>query len=290
MIVLPGFDGTPLFTVMQFFVKGILNGGITTRASAMAFNFFLALFPGIIFFFTLIPYIPIENFQDQLLDIIRGLLPRDAYWATRSTIEDIIKIQRGGLLSFGFITTLAFAANGLNSMIDGFNRTYHTMETRSFTKQWIVSLGLTVLLAIFFIAAMVLLIFSERAIVYFFEFNEFENQFTIFLIRLANWTLLAGMFLVAISTLYHFGPTKKRHFRFISAGSSLAATLNILISVGFTYFVNNFGQYNKLYGSIGTLIVILVWIYLNALVLIIGFELNASIGNARTKGKITLPS
>ena len=289
-IRVPGFDGVPLFEVTKFFARGMVKGGITTRASSLAFNFFLALFPAIIFIFTLIPYIPIPNFQEELLTLIRDILPKDAYEVARTTIEDIVIEQRGGLLSITFVFTLLFATNGIDSMIDGFNRTYHTIESRTWLRQRLVAFNLTILLVMLFIVAIVLIIFSEVALNYLMKLGIIRDYFMYYLLLAGKWIILSALFLVTISFFYYYAPAKKKTFRFISAGSTLATILCLITSLGFTFYVNNFGQYNKLYGSLGTLIVILLWIYFNSLVLIIGFELNASIERARNKDHIPMPN
>ncbi|MGI8892757.1 MAG: YihY/virulence factor BrkB family protein, partial [Bacteroidia bacterium] len=289
-IRIPGFDGVPLFEVTKFFFRGIMMGGITIRASSLAFNFFLALFPAIIFFFSLIPYIPIQNFQEELLTLIQEILPDDAFEVARTTIEDIVIEQRGGLLSVTFVFTLLFATNGIDSMIDGFNRTYHVIESRSWLRQRLVAFNLTIILVMLFIVAIVLIIFSEVALNYLMKLGIIRDYFVYYLLIGGKWLVLMTLFLITISFSYYYAPAKKKTFRFISAGSTLATILSLTSSVGFTFYVNNFGQYNKLYGSLGTLIVILLWIYINSLVLIIGFELNASIERARNKDHIPMPN
>jgi membrane protein len=139
LIKLPFFDGVPLYDVALFFWKGIVDGAISTRASAIAFNFILAIFPGIIFVFTLIPYIPIAHFQEQLLIMLQTILPQNAFLAIQGTIENIITQPRGGLLSFGFIAAFLFATNGIVSVIAAFNGTIHAIETRSWINQRFVS-------------------------------------------------------------------------------------------------------------------------------------------------------
>lgn len=284
-VTLPGFDGTPLYEVAKFFLNGINQGGVNTRASALAFNFFLALFPAIIFFFTLIPYVPINNFQEQLLITIQSIMPYNAFEAARSTIEDIIQHQRGGLLSIGVIAALYFATNGINAMIDGFNRSVHAVETRSALQQRLISVLLTIIIAVLFILAVSLIILGEYLVGQMIALGILRDIILYYSLIIGKWIIVISLFLTAISFLYYLGPSKKREFKFVSAGSTVATILSILSSVGFSFFVNNFGQYNKLYGSIGTLIVILLWIYINSMVLILGFELNASIGRAKKQKK-----
>jgi membrane protein len=272
-----GFDGIPLYNVAIFFFKGIQKGALTTRASSIAFNFFLAVFPAIIFFFTLIPYIPIDNFQQELMNILKDVLPNNAYLSVKETIEDIIIHKRGGLLSFGAIAALYFSTNGINSMIGAFNATYHSIENRKWYMQRLVSLFLVLILFLLLTVAITLIVFSHTVLSYFVQIGLLELDATYYFLMGGKWVIVLALFFFVISFIYYLAPSGKTKWRFISAGSSFATVLSIIISVGFSFFVNNFGQYNKLYGSIGTLIVILIWLYFNALILLIGFELNASI-------------
>lgn len=281
-LVLPGFDGMPLYDVADFFFTGIQKGAIKTRASSVAFSFLLALFPGIIFLFSLIPYIPIKGFQSELLALFQDIFPRDAYIAARSTIEDIVKHQRGGLLSLGFVLVAFFATNGISALIDGFNKSYHIKETRTGFKQRMIALFLTATISLLVIAAIGIILSSEAATEYLVDIKLIKSKAQIVLLYTGKWLVIAALFLFAISFLYYFGPAQHKRWRFFSPGSIMATLLCIVTSVGFGAFVNNFGSYNKVYGSIGTLIVIMLWIYYNALILLIGFELNASIGNAKS--------
>ncbi|MBK5284253.1 MAG: YihY/virulence factor BrkB family protein [Bacteroidia bacterium] len=272
----------PLYDVADFFFTGIQKGAIKSRASSVAYSFFLALFPAVIFLFSLIPYIPIKNFQPQLLELLQDIFPKDAYLATRSTIEDIVKHQRGGLLSLGFVMAIYFTTNGINALIIGFNKSYHVKETRTGFRQRMASVILTAILSMLIILAIVILTTSEAATHYLVTASIIKSKGQIILLYMGKWLVIAALFLFAISFLYYFGPSLHKKWRFFSPGSLLASFLCIITAVGFAAFVNNFGNYNKLYGSIGTLIVIMLWIYYNALILIIGFELNASIDNAKS--------
>ena len=280
-IILPGFDGLPLYDVVVFFIKGIQKGSLTTRASSLAFNFFLAIFPGIIFLFSLIPYIPIDDFQDQLLSLMKDMLPYNAFQAMKSTIEDILMHQRRGLLSFGFILTFYFATNGVNAMINAFNSSYYSIETRSPLMQRLVSFILVFILTFLVLFSIALIVFSGLALDYLVEKGILQDAFTIYLLLIGKWLTIVGLFFFTFSFLYYYGPSRKSKFRFISPGSTLATILSIITSLGFAYYVNNFGQYNKLYGSIGTIVVVLLWLYFNSIILLLGFELNASIRNAK---------
>ncbi len=278
-IVLPGFEGMPLYVVSKFFIQGIQEGALITRAQSLAFSFFLALFPSIIFLFTLIPYIPIENFQDSLFNLLQTLLPESAFEATEETIADIIKNERSGLLSFGFVSALYFSTNGFNAMMNAFNETFHDIETRSVLKQRLISLFMVIITTIMVSTAIALIVFSELGLHYLIE----KDMVAYYLILFGKWFILIALCFCFISFNYYLGPKRKRGFRFFSPGSILATFLTIITSVLFAYYVNNFGNYNKLYGSIGTLIVIMLWIFINSLILLLGFDLNASILSAKRK-------
>ena len=282
-VALPGFEGMPMYNVADFFFTGIQRGSIIMRAQSLAFSFFLAIFPATIFLFSLIPYVPIQDFQDQLLQLIRNILPKNAYESTRETIEDIIKHQRGGLLSLGFVFALYFTTNGFMALMRGFNSSYHEQEKRPPWKRRGVAVILTIILSVLLIVATALIIFSEVTFKYLVKKAILKSKTQVVLILLGKWVVVFALFFFAISFLYYYAPAVRKKWRFISAGSTFATVLSIFISIGFAFFVNNFGQYNKVYGSIGTLIVILLWIYFNSLILLLGFELNASIDRAKKK-------
>lgn len=280
-LVIPGFDGLPIFDVIRFFVEGIQKNSLTTRASSLAFRFFLALFPSIIFLFALIPYIPIDNFQEQLLMLIESVLPENAYELTNSTINDLITDKSDGLLSFGFLFALYLASNGINSMIIAFNNSYHALKKASFIETRLRSLLLLTIITLLMITAIGLIVFSGVLTNYLITHNYISDGYSIYALKILKFIVLLLVFFLGISSIYYFGNIRNKKFRFISAGATLATLLSILLSTGFAYYVNNFATYNKVYGSIGTLMVIMLWLYFNSLVLLIGFELNASISHAK---------
>ncbi len=280
-IKLPGFEGLPFIYVAQFFVQRFKEGELQTRAQSLAFSFFLALFPAIIFLFTLIPYIPLNNFQETLLEIIQTFLPASTYDAARSTIEDIILHQHSSLLSFGFFFALIISTEGVLALMKWFNKSFHGKELRSGFKQRIVALFLTIALATLLILAITLIISSEIFSYYLVENSLIKNNINIVLLHIGKWLILLTLCFSAISLLYFAGPSHRQKLPLITAGSSLATLLIVVTSLGFNYFITHFAQYNKLYGSIGTLMIILIWLYINSLVLLIGFELNVSIHRAK---------
>jgi membrane protein len=285
-VVLPGFDGLPLYDVTRFFIKGLWEGYIGSRASSISFNFFLAIFPSLIFLFTIIPFVPIENFQQTLLGLIHDLVPRTTYETIRETVEDIVTRPRGGLLSLGFLLTLYFTTNGIHSMMEAFNSTFHSIETRSWFKQRLVSTMIVVIISILLIISIGLMTFGTALLRLILPEEFSASMIYVSLFWLLKWLVILLTLFFTISFMYYFAPAKKRHFRFISAGSTLATILVIITTMGFNFWVDNFGRYNLLYGSIGTLMIVLLWFYFNSFSLLIGFELNASILKAKQGGDI----
>jgi membrane protein len=212
-------------------------------------------------------------------------MPKSAYETVKETVEDIVTRPRGGLLSLGFILALYFSTNGINNIMEAFNNTYHTIETRSSFRQWLISALLVFILTVLLIISIGLMTLGPVILAVFIPVKILESTFYSILIWLLTWLLSVSAFFFAISFLYYLAPARRRDFRFISAGSSLATLLVILTTVGFNFYVDNFAKYNILYGSIGTLMVVLLWIYFNAISLLIGFELNASIYKAKKEGR-----
>ncbi len=280
-VVLPGFDGLPLFTVLMFFFKGLFQGKLTLRASAVSFNFFLALFPTILFFFTIIPFVPIQGFQPTLLNALQEVIPATLWWHVSSTLTEIITRPRSDLLSLGFILALYFSTNGIDSIIEGFNSTIHSIETRTWFRQRLVSVFLLVVISVLIIILISLSIIGGYIIRWLMDEGILTDYFTILMIQILRWILIISLFLFTNSFLYYFAPARRREFRFISAGSTLATLLLILTTYGFNFYIDNFNRYNALYGSIGTLLVFMLWIYFNSIIVLIGFELNVSIRMAK---------
>ncbi|MFO7616479.1 MAG: YihY/virulence factor BrkB family protein [Bacteroidales bacterium] len=277
---LPGFEGLTLTEVTAFFLNGVKNGALNIRASAVAYNFFLAVFPAIIVLFTLIPYIPIDNFQQVLFNIIHDLVPENVFMAIQDTVIEIILKKRNDLLSFGFLLALIFATSGIAALINSFNASYHNMENRSWVNRQLIAVILVLIFCVLIAIAVILVIFSGTIIGLLRSKEILTNPLLIALLLNGKWLIILTFTFFSISFLYYLAPAKKHSFRFISAGSTFASLVIILTSVGFSAYINNFGQYNKFYGSIGTLIGFLLWLFVNSLVLLIGFEINVSIRKA----------
>ncbi|MEQ8907571.1 MAG: YihY/virulence factor BrkB family protein [Vicingaceae bacterium] len=281
-LILPGFDRLPVYYVAKFFIKGIQKGLLATKASSMAFKFFLALFPTVIFLLTLLPFIPIENFRDQLLSILQDILPTTAYAFMEESIVKLVSEPDGGLLSFGFIFALYLATNGIDGMLEAFKDSYNTSLSRNFLKQKGVSILLLFILTFLVVIAIAAILVSEYLIGFILQ----EGSVASFFIGLGKWIIMAALGFFGISFVYYLGGDRSSRWRFFSAGSTLATFLVLIVSLGFGFYVDNFANYNKIYGSIGTIIVLMLWIYFISFVLLVGFELNASIQQAGSIKKV----
>jgi len=289
-LVLPGFEGVPISQVITFVIKGFRKGVLVTRASSIAFNLLLALIPASIFLFTLIPFIPIQNFQQELIKLFENILPSNTYNFLETSIVDIVTHKSTGLLLFMFIATVIFSTNGIHAVIHAFVVSAHTFKTRSWLNQRKISVVLLLIVIFMISTAGFLLIFGKFTVNRLVALNIIKRHFVIHILISLRWILIILLLFLAISFLYYFAPAKKTGFKFFSPGSTLATLLFILTSLGFSAYVNNFGQYNKLYGSVGTLMVILIWLYLNSIAILIGFELNVSIMAARAEDEEKLHS
>jgi membrane protein len=276
-VVLPGFDGIPLSCVIRFVLKGFQKGVLVTRASSIAFNLLMALLPASIFIFSLIPFIPLNNFQEELIKLFESILPVTAFSFLEVTIIDIVTNKSGGLLLITFLATVIFSTNGIHAIINAFVVSAHSFNSRSWFNQRKISIVLLMIVVIMISLAGFLVIFGKMAILRLVQAGILQSHLVFYLIILLKWILIILLLFMAISALYYLAPAKRTDFKFFSPGSTLATMLFIITSLGFSAYVNSYGQYNKLYGWIGTLMIILIWLYLNSIALLIGFELNVSI-------------
>jgi len=273
---LPLFDGLSAYDVAVFFWKGIYEGSVSSRAASISFSFFLALFPGVIFLFTLIPFIPVAGFQSELFKLLRDVLPPNSFDAAYTTITDILTIKRGDLLSFTVLAAFFFATNGTLSLIGNFGQSIHRLNVRGFWSQYLAAFLLTLALSVLLIVGITVLTLSEV------NLGEWVGgELGLWIAAATRWIVLLGLVLLSISLLFYFGPMRSAPWRFVSPGALLATLLVWLTSYLFGIYVTDFSQYNQLYGSIGTLMIIQLWLYVNAIGLIIGFELNASMAEAK---------
>lgn len=289
-LVIPGCNGVPVYDVFKFLIAGFTRGVLVTRASSIAFNMLMAILPASIFLFTLIPFIPIPNFQNELIRLFESILPENAYSLIENTLIEIVTKKSGNLLFFMFLATVIFSTNGIHAVIHSFVVTSHSFKSRTWVNQRKISIVLLLLGIIMIALAAMLIIFGQLAVNRLVELGIVEKSFVISIIGLLKWVIVVLLLFLAISFLYYLAPAKKEGFRFVTPGSVFATVLFILTSLGFSAYVNHFGQYNRFYGWIGTLMVIMVWLYLNSIALLLGFELNVSIKDAMpgdSSGRIT---
>lgn len=280
---LPGFAKIPIWDVLVFLEGELRREDIFTRANSMAYSFFLSLFPSIIFMFTLLPYIPIDHFDDIINRTIRDVMPVNAHEFLFETVDSITSIPREGLLSLGFVLAFFFASNGMLTLMRGFEKSHDvSFKERNFIKKRIIAIGLTGYIGLAFLLSGTLIVAGNSFLSLIFGA---ENQKT-FLIVGIKWLALLFLFYSVISMIYKFGPPLKIKFGLFSPGANMATIFCILTSVGFSYLIDNFGTQSRVYGSLGALIVMLVWMQMNSFILLAGFELNASIAvnrDLRTK-------
>lgn len=259
---------------------------IISEAQAIAFSFTLSLFPGIIFLFTLVPFIPIEGLDSKILIFIQNNIPANYYIEAKETIESIVEEmivrQRGDLLSFGFIFAIIAATNGMMVLINSFNKIYHTREKRGFIKKRLIAILLTFIFALVLFTAIFLIIFSEGLASFLDRFHLVQT-ILIETINAIDSLLLVLIFFIMTSMIYYIGPSVHRKWRFFSLGAIVATVLFALTSYAFAYYISNFSSYNKLYGSIGTLIGIMLWIQIVSYVILLGFEINVAIDRCKAE-------
>jgi membrane protein len=271
------------FTVLSIFFRKIKQDDIEQRANGVAFNFTLSVFPALIFFFSLIPYIPIQDLDGNILMFMAQVLPQGIWEEALPTIHDIVSRPRGRLLSFGFIFTIFASSNGMTVLMNAFNRCYKTRESRGLFRKRFTAIALTVMLGSVLVVAIVLLIVGQYAVDYLLVQGFLNDIVSVYFIALLRYGVVFLVFFLAISTIYYVAPAVHTRWKFVSLGSIVAACLCIIATHLFSYFLTNFSSYNRLYGSIGTFIGLMVWFYLLSIVLLLGFEINASIDEAKTK-------
>ncbi len=278
------YENASLYMVIKIFIEKITKDEILQRANGVAFNFTLAIFPAIIFLFTLVPFIHrfIPDIDSQtILEFMGGIMPESMYSVVSSTIEDIVGQARGGLLTFGAVFSLYLAANGVLSLMQAFNACYKTVEKRGFFKMRFVAIGLTIMLAFALILAIVLLIVGTIVIdtITAIEWVNIDD-YSVYVFIILRFLVIFIVFYLAISFIYYFGPAVHYNWRFFSIGSMISTLLCLAASYGFSYYITNFGTYNKLYGSIGALIALMIWQFILTVILLVGYEINASLHHA----------
>ncbi|SOE19535.1 membrane protein [Spirosomataceae bacterium TFI 002] len=274
-----------LYNVLVVLWKKIITFDIDQRAAAVSFSLILAVFPGIIFIFTLIPYLPIDNLDELILEFLRNILPKGIYQAVANTITDIISRKRVDVLSFGFFFTVFAATNGMMALMRAFNMALKKRDKRSYLKARGVGLLLTALLVFTLIFAVAIIIVGQIFLGYLLSKNVIGEDINLFIIQILRYISVFAIFFIGICCIYYFAPAIRKKLKFFSVGAGIASILCILATNLFSYYLVNFNSYNRLYGSIGTFIGVMVWIYLISLILIFGFEVNISVRDAISEDK-----
>ncbi|GGH45649.1 ribonuclease BN [Mangrovimonas yunxiaonensis] len=280
-IKLPGFEGLSLYDLLELYVLGIAKGALTTRASAIAFSFFTALFPFLLFVLIIIPYIPIDDFKIEFLRFLNSFLPPSTSdFFFHNIFENIDSTQRGGLLSSVLLVSVFLMANGISAVFSGFENSYHEQLSRNVVKQYLYALGVALILAFLLILTVLVLGYFQIYVI-----GNLENYGVVK--NVDTWMILAkyGFFVLmvylATAILYYFGTREGKASKFFSIGAVLTTVLIIVNSYLFGIYIENFSKYNELYGSIGALLILLFYLWLNSNMLLLGYELNASLNRLR---------
>jgi membrane protein len=279
-IKLPGLTGLSLYDLLEMYILGIIHGALTIRASAIAFSFFMAIFPFLLFILILIPYIPIDGFQNDFLSVLNTTLPpTTSDFFNKNIFDNINNQSTGGLLSSVFIVSMFLMANGVNAIFSGFQNSYHQQLNRNFINQYIHAIGVSLLLVVILILTISGLGFIEIYIVHpIYENLDFlDSTSELVWLNVLKFLFFSLMIYIGISVLYYFGNSKLDRSSFYSIGALLTMILVILNSFLFSVYIDNFSSYNQLYGSIGALVVLMFYLWLNAIILILGFDLNTSL-------------
>ena len=286
---LPGFFDVPIYDVTVFVFNEIRRFDLFTRANSIAYSFFIALFPSLLTLFTLLPYLQRyllrflpegESFNSILSQEIQKVMPGSVGDQLFLFIKDITEVERVGMLSFGFLLAIFFSSNGMLAMMRSFEKSYaKTFKKRSVLRKRLVAIALTGLLSFLLISSIVFIILGKVIIGWLATYIGLTG-FATMSIAFLRWLAVLLLFYFGISVIYRYGASTYRRFHFFSAGTTLATILCILISVAFSMYIDDFGRYstyNKFYGSIATIIILMLWIQFNSLIILIGYELNASI-------------
>lgn len=284
-VPLPWLHGLSLYDLLELYILGVAEGALSYRAAAIAFSFFMALFPFALFILNLIPYIPIEGFQGDFMRFVSESVPPKTYDAVASIISDILNNSHSGLLSTGFLMAILLMANGLNAILGGFETSQHVIIRRGFFRQYFVALGISLVLSflLLFTVAMIVVfeVFIQKTIIQ----DVLSDRIP--LIIMGRYAFVILMILLTTSVLFRFGVSHDRRRSFISIGSVFTTILIIISSYGFGIWVVKFSKYNELYGSIGTLLIMMFYIWLNCMILLMGFELDALINKLKREKELS---
>jgi membrane protein len=282
-IKLPWLQGLSLYDLLEFYINGIIKGALAYRAAAISWSFFMALFPFMLFVLNLIPYIPIEGFQHDFLQFVSEAVPPNTYGAIENIINDILHNSQSGLLSTGFLLSVFLMTNGVNAIMSGFETSHHVIVKRAYFRQYFVALCISLLLTFILIvtvaAIIIFEVFIQKTIIQDVLSSRISDKIS--LIQLGRYLFVITMIVFAIAILFKFGIRQTRKRAFLTIGTIFTTVLIIVTSYFFGIWVVKFSKYNELYGSIGTLLIVMFYLWINCMILLLGFELDASIAKLK---------
>ncbi|HVM87013.1 MAG TPA: YihY/virulence factor BrkB family protein [Puia sp.] len=278
-IILPGFDGVPLYDVIKFFIGQVKKVGLNDRARSVSFSFLTAIPAATIFLCTLIPYLPIaKEIKRQLLLITKDITPnQNTYLLVKNFLEDFLDKPRVGLLSFGFVLAIFYSSNAIMGIMRSFDKSliYNT-KRNIFQSRW-MAIKLTALVIVFLIGTVVILVTQDELLRNILKWANIKSHSAKWLFKTFRWLIIIPLFYYTVAFIYKYAPAVHKRWKLRSPGTLLATFLIVSLTYLFSYWVNKFSNYNKIYGSIGTILILMVLVYLNSLMLLIGYELNVSI-------------
>ncbi|MEO5789326.1 YihY/virulence factor BrkB family protein [Gelidibacter sp.] len=282
-IKLPALEGLTLYYFLRLYGKGVIKGAVTSRASAIAFSFFTAIFPFLLFIIILIPYIPVAGFEYEFKGFLNSVLPpQTSDFFFENIFQNIYKGGNAGLISTVFLLSIILMANGISALFSGFESSYHQQLTRSVVKQYLYSMFVALILTLLLIITITVIgyfqIYVINSVLYYMDKQGYETYDEgLFMVAIAKYVFFVFMVYIATATIYYFGTREGKDSKFFSAGALLTTILIIVFSYLFGIYVTYFSTYNELYGSIGALLILLFYLWLISNILLLGFELNATI-------------
>lgn len=276
---LPGLDGIPVAEVVRIFRDEIRKNNLNVRSKSIAFSFFLALFPTLIFIFSLVPYLGIRDINaDNIEAFLQTVLPGGEFYNfILGTLNDLLLNRRGGLLTGSLVLLLTLTSDGVITMMATFDKSYEHYEKRNALQTRLIAFKITFLLVFLFLFSVITIVAGQAILNAVFGFIGLNDLMTRLIADIIRYILIVTTFFLGISLIYYYGPATKERYKFISPGATVTTILSILTSIGFSYYVSNFSTYNTVFGSIGTIMLLMIWFNVNAFVLLIGYEINAAI-------------
>ena len=273
-----------VYDVFRFFILGLINGSVSTRAAVISFRLFVAFFPAMLLLLSIVPFTPLET-QEVLLSL-EYFFPKQAIDLFEQTVTDLIDQRQGTLLSVGVVLLVYYASNSVNSILMGFGESPHVPGKPNWLLFRLLSVGLMLLLSVLLGIAVFLIGFAGD-LVQWAETKNLLNTDDIPLLMMARWTLSLALMYATVAILYNAGNRINKRWEWFSIGASAATTLLIIVTFAFSWFIGQFASYNTLYGSLGTLMITLLWLNSNSSILLLGFELNAAVQRAQRDAENT---